>query len=101
MSTQLSALVLVNFSTAGLLQQLQPGGHQARLLGLLGQHLSPQALRFGEMGILGKFSIFNPANYVDMDIKTFETYGIAEFTETLKYCCGSQLSHNSEEVIGF
>ena len=48
-------------------------------------------LRFGEMGILGKFSIFNPANYVDMDIKTLESYGIAEFTEILKYFCGSQL----------
>ena len=52
-STQLPALVLVDFSTAGLLQQLQPGGHQARPLGLLGQQhqghqaqaprLSPQA----------------------------------------------------------
>ena len=52
-STQLPALVLVDFSTACLLQQLQPGGHQARPLGLLGQQhqghqaqaprLSPQA----------------------------------------------------------
>ena len=33
-------------------------------------------LRFGEMGILGKFSIFNPVNHVDMDIKTLESYGI-------------------------
>ena len=44
-STQLPALVLVDFSTAYLLQQLQPGGHQARPLGLLlgQQHQGHQA----------------------------------------------------------
>ena len=50
-STQLPALVLVDFSTACLLQQLQPGGHQARPLGLLGQqHQGHQAQPLGLLG---------------------------------------------------